>query len=52
MKYSFGLAAESDVIEAAVNRVLSQGLRTGDMMSDGCTLVGCSAMGDAILAAL
>ncbi|MEG2697599.1 MAG: 3-isopropylmalate dehydrogenase [Ruthenibacterium sp.] len=52
LKYSFGLAAESDAIEAAVNRVLSQGLRTGDMMSDGCTLVGCSAMGDAILAAL
>ena len=48
LKYSFGLAEESDAIEAAVNRVLEKGLRTGDMMSEGCTPVGCKAMGDAI----
>ena len=50
LKYSFGLAEESDAIEAAVNRVLEKGLRTGDMMSEGCTPVGCRAMGDAICA--
>lgn len=52
LKYSFGLAKESEAIEAAVNQVLEQGLRTGDMMSAGCTLVGCRAMGDAICAAI
>lgn len=52
LKYSFGLAKESEAIEAAVNRVLEQGLRTGDMMSAGCTLVGCRAMGDAVRAAI
>ena len=52
LKYSFGLAKESEAIEAAVNSVLEQGLRTGDMMSEGCTLVGCRAMGDAICAAI
>ena len=50
LKYSFGLAEESDAIEAAVNQVLEKGLRTGDMMSEGCTPVGCKAMGDAICA--
>ena len=50
LRYSFDMAAEADDIEAAVNAVLDKGLRTADMMSDGCTLVGCKAMGDAILA--
>lgn len=39
-------------IEAAVNLVLDQGYRTGDLYSEGMTLVGCKAMGDALLAAL
>ena len=52
LKYSFGLAKESEAIEAAVNQVLEQGLRTGDMMSEGCTFAGCRAMGDAICAAI
>lgn len=50
LRYSFNMAAEADDIEAAVNAVLNRGLRTADMMSDGCTLAGCRAMGDAILA--
>ena len=33
-----------------VGRVLDKGLRTADNMSDGCTCLGCAAMGDAILA--
>lgn len=50
LRFSFDMAKEADDIEAAVNTVLDKGLRTADMMSEGCTLVGCKAMGEAILA--
>ncbi len=50
LRFSFSMAEEADDIEAAVNKVLDKGLRTADMMSEGCTLVGCKAMGDAIVA--
>ena len=50
LRYSFGLTEEADAIENAVNKVLDKGIRTADNMSDGCTCVGCSGMGDAILA--
>ena len=43
LRYSFGMAAEADAIESAVNAVLDAGLRTADMMADGCTKVGCTA---------
>ena len=49
LKYSFDLDEEAAAIEAAVHKVLDEGLRTGDMMAEGCTLVSCSEMGDAIL---
>ena len=52
LKYSFDMDEEAEAVEAAVSRVLDQGLRTGDMMAEGCTLVSCSEMGDAILKAL
>ena len=52
LRYSFGMAEEADAIETAVNKVLDKGLRTADNMSDGCTCLGCTAMGDAILAEL
>jgi 3-isopropylmalate dehydrogenase len=39
-------------IEAAVRKVLSQGLRTADITEAGCKQVGTVAMGDAVLAAL
>lgn len=52
LRYSFGLAAESDAIEAAVNRVLDTGARTADTMAPGCTLHSCSEMGSRIAAAL
>ncbi len=52
LRYSFSMPEEADCIETAVNKALDQGLRTADMMSEGCTLVGCRAMGDAILAAI
>jgi 3-isopropylmalate dehydrogenase len=35
-----------------VQNVLGKGIRTGDIMADGCTLVGCTGMGDALLAEL
>lgn len=49
LKYSFDLDEEAAAIESAVNKALDAGLRTGDMMADGCTPVSCSEMGDAIL---
>ena len=52
LRYSFDMAAEADEIEAAVNKALDDGLRTADMMAEGCTLVGCAAMGDAVTARL
>ena len=50
LRYSFGLTEEADAIENAVNKVLDKGIRTADNMSNGCTCVGCTGMGDAILA--
>ena len=50
LRYSFDMPAEADAIEAAVSGVLDAGLRTADIMQEGCTLVCCAAMGDAILA--
>ena len=52
LRYSLGQEAPARAIEQAVSAVLDQGLRTGDIMSDGCRLVSTSEMGDAVLAAL
>lgn len=46
LRYSFDLDKEADAVEAAVKAVLNKGYRTGDIMSEGCTLVGCKKMGD------
>ena len=46
LRYSFDLDEEADAIEAAVKKVLQDGFRTGDIMSEGCTRVGCTEMGD------
>lgn len=51
-RFSFDMAEEADAIEAAVNKALDEGLRTGDIMQEGCTPVGCKEMGDAILSYL
>lgn len=45
LRYSFDLDKEADAIDAAVKQVLADGFRTGDIMSEGCTRVGCSQMG-------
>lgn len=48
LRYSFDMAAEADTIEAAVNKVLDDGYRTGDIMQEGCKKVFCDQMGDLI----
>ena len=48
LRYSFDLDKEADDIERAVKQVLSDGIRTIDIMSEGMTQVGCKAMGDAV----
>lgn len=52
MRYSFNRADVAQAIEDAVENVLEQGLRTGDIYTEGTTKVGCDAMGDAVVAAL
>lgn len=46
LRYSFDLDKEADAVEGAVKQVLKEGYRTADIMSEGCTKVGCSRMGD------
>ncbi len=52
LKYSFDMDAESDAVEAAVDRVLNEGIRTADIYSDGMTKVTCSEMGERVAAAV
>ncbi len=48
LRFSFDLDREADVIEAAAAKVLKEGYRTMDIMSDGKTQVGTVRMGDLI----
>lgn len=48
LRFSLDLDEAADAIEEAVREVLKDGYRTGDIMSEGCTQVGCAAMGDLI----
>jgi len=50
LRYSFGLGSGADLIEQAIAAALAKGLRTADIKSEGCKLVGTSEMGDAIIA--
>ncbi len=50
LRFSFDMAEEADAIEAAVNKALDDGYRTGDIMQEGKTRVGCSEMGTIIAA--
>lgn len=50
LRYTLNLPAAADAIDAAVQAVLADGLRTGDIWSEGCTRVGTQAMGDAVVA--
>ena len=48
LRYSFDMASEADAIENAVNKVLDDGYRTGDIMQAGCKKTTCSEMGDLV----
>jgi 3-isopropylmalate dehydrogenase len=52
LRYSFFLGEMADRIEAAIAKVLDQGLRTADIKQDGCRTVGTREMGEAIVANL
>jgi 3-isopropylmalate dehydrogenase len=52
LRYSLGKAEQADRIEQAVQKVLAQGYRTGDIKTEGCKLVGTREMGEAVLKAL
>ncbi|MBU3561530.1 3-isopropylmalate dehydrogenase [Polynucleobacter hallstattensis] len=52
LRYSLGMPAQADRIEAAVQQVLSQGLRTSDIFTEGTKKVSTVEMGDAVVAAL
>ena len=47
-KITVRLDEEANAVETAVQKVLTAGYRTGDIMSEGCTLVGTKEMGDLI----
>jgi 3-isopropylmalate dehydrogenase len=48
LRYSFDLDEEADAIEKAVQKVLTDGYRTADIMADGCKKVGTTEMGDLV----
>ncbi len=52
LRYSLDMDKEADDVEAAVQKVLTDGYRTGDIMSDGCKIVGTEEMGDLISGAI
>ncbi len=50
LRYSLNMGKEADMIDAAIAAALAKGLRTADIKSEGCKLVGTTEMGDAIIA--
>jgi 3-isopropylmalate dehydrogenase len=52
LRYTLNQPQAADRIESAVDVVLSAGLRTADIWSEGTTRVGTQAMGDAVVAAI
>ena len=50
LRYSFDMAEEAGTVEAAVDAALKAGLRCGDIMNEGGTLLGCREMGAEIRA--
>src|ERR1700704_1804317 len=49
LRYSFAMGKEADLIDQAIAAVLAKGLRTGDIKSEGATVVGTAAMGGAVI---
>ncbi|MEQ1858617.1 MAG: 3-isopropylmalate dehydrogenase [Chthoniobacteraceae bacterium] len=52
LRYALGETGAADAIEAAVKSVIEQGLRTGDIWSEGTRRVGTREMGEAIARSL
>jgi 3-isopropylmalate dehydrogenase len=52
LRYSFGRVEDATLLDRAVDQVLSEGWRTGDIMQPGMKKVGTREMADAILRAL
>ena len=52
LRYSFDMAAEADLLEAAVGSVLDGGLRTADIMQPGKARVSTRVMGEAVISSL
>lgn len=52
LRYGLNEPLAATKIEEAVSRVLDAGYRTGDIMSEGMTAVGCKGMGEALLKVL
>lgn len=52
LRYSFNMVELADQVEGAIAAVLEDGLRSGDIMQDGCRQVGTEEMGAAIIAKL
>lgn len=50
LRFTFDLDREANAMEKAVKEILKKGYRTSDIMSEGCTLVGCTKMGDLLAA--
>ena len=50
LRYSFAMVSEAEWLEEAIAKVLDDGIRTKDIMSDGMTEVGTNGMGTAVLA--
>jgi len=52
LRYSLNQTGLAGKIEVAVNTVLNQGYRTGDIAAQGDTVIGTEEMGDRVVAAL
>jgi 3-isopropylmalate dehydrogenase len=50
LRYSFAMGREADLIDQAIAATLARGLRTGDIKSEGATVVGTAEMGAAVIA--
>lgn len=49
LRYSFGLKEAAEAIEQAVEKTLTDGIRTVDIMGEGCRKVGTAEFGDAVV---
>src|SRR5271157_2591197 len=52
LRYSFNMAKEADLLDAAIAAALAKGLRTADIKSEGTTVVRTTEMGAAVVGEL